>query len=97
MNTYDTSAPGSSEQPGASPLLIQCEITQLDGDGHWRDVTRPGVAQAAVDALLGTGRHVEPTLGGWLVQFTEEEAARLRIWGSLVLEQGPFQLEAEMP
>jgi hypothetical protein len=78
--------------------LVECEITRLDDAGRWQDVDRPGVAQAAADALLGTGRQVEPSgAGGWLVRLDKAELAVLRQQGYLHLEKGPFQLEAEWP
>lgn len=78
--------------------MVECEITYLDDGGAWQDVTRPGVAQAAADTLLGTGRKVEQSgTGGWLVELNEAELAVLDRQGYLHLEQGRFQIDAELP
>ncbi len=82
----------------SEPVMVECEITRLDDSGSWQDVTRPGVALAAADALLGEGRKVEPSgAGGWLVELRPAELEVLQRQGYLHLEKGRFQLEAEWP
>jgi len=49
---------------------------------------------------MGSPRQVEPVFGSpgtWLVEFTEEEAAQLRIHGLLMRDSGSAELTAEMP
>ncbi len=77
------------------PIMAQCFIAEGGAD-----VTSPVRARELAALLMGSPRQVEPVFGSpgtWLVEFTEEEAAQLRIHGLLMRDSGSAELTAEMP
>jgi len=72
-----------SEICGPNPVLVQCELAVSDVD-----VTDPDQAAELVLLLFGGPRQIEPSpVGGWLVELSPAELARLKRDGWFELEQ----------
>lgn len=76
---------------------ITGNLVQVALDNNGDDVTNPQIAAEMVEALMGTAREVEYSgfPGCWLVAFTDDELAELRMNEYFGRNTDIWSLEAE--